>query len=134
MLLQGARGCGAEPDLLQTLGSGEDYIDGLVATADIRFEFVHLPLRAERLFFPEGGLVALPLSGSEVAIAVPLHPSFMEVAVPRTCPGGMRQLETLCGDEDNITSLSAGLDVVRRVVIPGSVFGKHDEKTMRAAI
>ncbi len=135
VILQGARSVGAEADLHETLGCGEEHVDRIVSEVDRDyFEFVHFPLRAERLFLPDAGLVALPLRRSPPALALPLHPSFMVVAVPHACPGGTRQLESLLDDEDKVTALSAGLDVVRRLAIPGSAHRTTDESTMRSAI
>jgi len=104
----------------------------LVVVADTVFEFLSLPLRAERLFFPDTGLVIVPTVGATGGIAIPVHPSGLFVAVPR---GLARQVGDLRANaEDNLTALSVGLEPCRRVVIPGSLWGRETESKLRAAI
>lgn len=133
VLLQVERS-GFNGDLQKTAQKDELALNTLVTAVDDFYRFVHVPLRKERLFFPETGVIMFPLVASHPAIALPLHPSYLSVMVPIPVDRFLLQIESLREDEDNFTALSAGFDSSRRVVIPGSLWGKHAEAELKGAI
>jgi hypothetical protein len=124
---------GVQGDIEKTARQGELYINTLVSAADEIYRFVHIPLRQERLFFPSTGIIMLPLVGP-MPIAVPLHPSYLTALVPVPHDPLVGQIKRLRENEDAFTALSAGLEPNRRVVIPGSLWGRESERTLRPAI
>ncbi len=131
VLLQAKRSKGTAEELV---GLGERYLDELLVAADHVNEFVRVPLRAERLFFPDHGVIIIPLAAASPAVAVALHPSYLVAAVPRPAGLFLRQIDALRQDEENITSLSGGFEKCRRLVIPGSSRGRNSEAAMRSYI
>lgn len=132
LLLQLERS-GVQGDLVETAKSTELELNALVSAADEVYAFVHIPLRAERLFFPAVGVVLLPLVGIAPAPALPLNPSYLIAALPRPVGNMLKQLELLRADEDNLTALSAGFRC-RRIVLPGSLWGRHSDEQLARAI
>ncbi len=103
----------SDTQLIDLVRKGEAFQNDLVrANHEIAQVSIVLPAR-ERLYFPDVGLVALPLLGG-VGFFVPLHPRLFAAVVPRAA---FEDVDQLLHWEGVATALSAGL-TGDRIVIP----------------
>jgi len=115
----------------------EKWLNNGLWVADRLFEFFHFPIRQERLFFPDTAIIDIPFIGEEHGAALPVHPAYLVVAAPRSCRLRRKQLEALRVMDEReqvFTALSVGRKSCRRVVIPGSLWGRSTEDRLRQEI
>jgi len=121
-------------DVEKTALWDESRVNGRIGELDTVFEFVNVSLRQERLFFPDSGVVILPIVGAGV-LAVPFHPSYLTAVLPRPSEGLTTQLQQIVRNQDDIlTAASTGLEANRRIIIPGSLWGRHTDSEVRELI
>jgi len=75
VLLQGERTFGDLAELEMLVERGWPYLNRLVAGADQTWDFCTIPLRAQRLFFPETGIIMGPACWRETCYGHAVRPS-----------------------------------------------------------